>query len=230
MTTQTERTNAWVVVIIFIAITILAGCKKKADEKNDLESYRYDITPSESAPGSPSEFAKPDTELKTAAKMSLSDVIRSARTWRPAYMSLYGKTASDFTLPDIYGQQRNLSGYRGKNVLITFWTTWCSGCKGQTQSLIALRNLISRDELAILAVSFLTRWPPNTAMMVKKYVEQNRINYPVISVASNKLPVPYNRVTSIPCSFFIDSDGKIKLAAEGVIPPLIMKSILEAER
>ncbi len=229
MTSQTKQKNTWVAVTVFIAITIFAGCKKGADEKNDIESYRYDITPSESVSDRPSEFAKPDTMLKTDTEINLRDVIRSARTWRPAYVSSYGKTASDFALPDIYGQQRKLSDYRGKNVIINFWATWCPGCKEQISKLIALRNLISEDELTILAISFATRWPPNTTVMVKKYVEQNRISYPVISVNTNYLPAPYNQIRSIPCTFFIDPEGKIKLATEGLVPISHLKDILKAE-
>ena len=229
MTTQTRQINTWVAVTVFIAIATFAGCKREADEKNDIDRYRHEITPSESVPDKQSEFAKPDTELKTGTKISISDVIRSAKTWRPAYVSWYGKAASVFLFPDIYGQQQGLSASPGKNVIITFWATWCPGCKEQMRDLIALRNLISDDKLTILTISFLTRWPPNTPEVVKNFVEQNKINYPVISVGSNVLPAPYGQVTSIPCSFFIDSEGKIKLATEGLIPLSDMKAILEAE-
>jgi hypothetical protein len=44
------------------------------------------------------------------------------------------------------------------------------------------------------------------------------------------MPRPYNLINSIPSSFFIAPDGKIKLAAEGMIPFPQMKAIIEAER
>jgi peroxiredoxin len=230
MTSQTKQKNTWAAVTVFIVITIFAGCKKGADEKSDLESYRYEIASSESIPESPNEFVPQDTELKTGAKTTISDIVRSATTWRPAYMSLYGRVASDFSLPDIHGQQYQLSNYRGKNVIVTFWTTWCPGCKEQISDLIALRKLIGKDDLTILTVSFLTRWPSNTTIVVKKFAEYYRINYPIISVESGKLPAPYNQVTSIPCTFFIDSEGKIRLVAEGLIPLSHMRAVLEAEQ
>lgn len=229
MITHTKKINIWVAVTVSIAVTIFAGCKKKAGEKSDLESYRYEIAQPAPVPDSPSEFAKTGDAQKTGVKMSLADVVRSAKTWRPAYIALYGKTATDFAFPDIYNQQQKLSDYLGKNVVITFWTTWCPGCKQHMLDLIALRNLMGRDDLAILAVSFMTRWPPNTNIMVKDFVELNNINYTAISVALNKLPAPYSRITSIPCTFFIDPEGKIKLAAEGLMPLSDMKAVLEAE-
>lgn len=229
MTSQTKQKNVWVVVTVFIAIVIFAGCKKGAGEANDLESFRYEITPSEVIADNPSEFAKPETTVKTSAKMSLADVIRSAKTWRPAYIAFYGKTAPDFTLPDIHDEQYKFGDCRGKKVTITFWATWCPGCKQQMQDLIALRNLIGRDKLTILAISFMTRRPPNTTLLVKNFVERSGINYPVISVESNKLPAPYNQITSIPCTFFIDPEGKIKMATEGLMPLSDIKGIIEAE-
>jgi hypothetical protein len=44
------------------------------------------------------------------------------------------------------------------------------------------------------------------------------------------MPRPYNLINSIPSSFFIDPQGRIKLATEGLIPLSDTRAIIEAER
>ncbi|MHC4284887.1 MAG: TlpA family protein disulfide reductase [Planctomycetota bacterium] len=60
-------------------------------------------------------------------------------------------------------------------------------------------------------------------------VEQRKLNYTVISVDVSEVSAPYNQVTGIPCSIFIDSEGKIKLATIGVLPLDAIKAILQAK-
>ncbi len=156
-------------------------------------------------------------------KISLNDVIRAARTWRPAYTYWFGKKAPDFTLTDINGKQHKLSDYHGKAVLIIFWATWCGPCIMEIPHLIALRNIIDEGNLAMLAIS------NENPALVKQFVASKKINYTVFSVDAANMPAPYNQIRSIPCSFFINPDGKIKLATEGLLSLGETKAILQAE-
>jgi thiol-disulfide isomerase/thioredoxin len=135
--------------------------------------------------------------------------------------------APDFNLTDITGKQHRLSDYRGKDVMLVFWATWCGPCIMEMPFLIELRKTTDEDKLAMLAISYIT--PPNTTEMVKSMVEQRKLNYTVISVDMSNVSEPYNRVNSIPCSFFIDPEGKIKLATVGVLSLNAIKAILQAK-
>jgi len=193
------RTAVTISVIIVAAVAIVAGCKKKPA----------------------------DTELAVSPKISLSDVIRAARTWRPSYTSWYGKTAPEFTLTDLDGKEHKLSDYRGKDVMLVFWATWCPPCMIEIPHLIALRDTVSKDKLAILAIS---NQKPD---LVKKSVAQKKINY-VVLLEQNNMPAPFGvlriyKTSGIPCSFFIKPDGKIKLATSGLLSLRDMKAILQAE-
>jgi len=60
--------------------------------------------------------------------------------------------AGDFQLRTLDGRRVRLSDFRGKVVLVNFWTTWCTACVGEMPELIALQREHA-DNLVILGVS-----------------------------------------------------------------------------
>ena len=163
-----------------------------------------------------------DTDPAKGSKLTLNEVIRIARTWGPVHESWYGKTAPDFVLTDIEGKEHKLSDYRGKDVLIIFWATWCGPCLIEIPHLIALRNRIGQDKLAMLAIS------SEDPSLVKNFAAKKKLNYTVM-VTTGAMSEPYSNVRTIPSSFFIDPEGKIKLATSGLLSLGEIKAILQAE-
>jgi len=163
------------------------------------------------------------SQAQTPAKTTIDNIVKTARTWMPAYSSWYGKMAPDFTLPDINGKQHKLSDYRRKDVLIVFWAAWCRPCLKEIPNLIELRNTVSEDKLAILAVS------NESPAMLKRFAADYKINYAVLCSGTRVLPAPFNNIFSIPCSFFITPDGKIKFATEGFLQLETTQALLHAE-
>ena len=100
---------AWVIVIL----VVLAGCKKESTESagpgNPQDANSVSETPAEANNPPAHTPAETDTEQQKPApvvipRMTLAQVIGSARGWGPAYRPLYGKTAPDFTLTDLAGK------------------------------------------------------------------------------------------------------------------------------
>jgi len=164
-----------------------------------------------------------DNTLSTEPQISLNDIVKAARTWGPAYTSWYGHKAPEVSLTDIDRKLHKLSDYRGKNVMLIFWATWCGPCVMEVPHLIALRNLIGKDQLEMLAVSY------ENPRLVKSFARKKNINYTVISTDISRLPSPYNSIRSLPSGFIIDPDGNIKLATEGVVSLGEMKAILQSK-
>jgi thiol-disulfide isomerase/thioredoxin len=227
-----RMTNSMIKIAIWLgaavlAVGVLTGCKKeplnsakKAEEVNSVISPK---TPE------PNAAVKPVAQPADAPKTTVRDIIAKRRGWDPIYPNWYGKEAPDFTLTDIKGVSHTLSEYRGKNVMLTFWATWCGPCIREIPHLIELRKTYSEDKLAILGITFIG--PMNSAETVKKFVAKNPvINYTIISTDGEKIPKPYNEIDAIPTGFFIDRQGKFKLVTEGAITLTQMKQIIEAEQ
>ena len=218
-----------ILMSVLVAVVICAGCKKHPEEPTQIKQLPEQVQP-KPVTENISESAKTDTNVPpvpTIPKVSLYDVIKAAKTWQPVYTSLYRKTAPDFVLADITGKVHKLSDYRGKDVLLIFWATWCGPCLMEVPDLIELRRTVGEDKLAMLAIS------NERPDVVKKFVADRGINYTVLLDRGN-MPAPFGvmriyRTTGIPCGFFIDAEGKIKLATSGLLSLAEIKAVLQAE-
>ena len=163
------------------------------------------------------------TESKNVGT-SLDDVIEARKTWNVAFADWSGKAAPDFAVSDVEGRQHRLSDYRGRDVLVVFWATWCPACKMEIPHLIALREMFKADELAILAIS------NETTEHLSQFAASAAINYSFVPLGAADLSSPFADVRSIPTTFFIDRNGIIKLTAEGLVSADEAKAILQAGR
>jgi peroxiredoxin len=202
---EQKKTNQliWIVIPI-VGIAVIAGAiyaviNRQTPEDESLEQAEAAVT---------------------VVDNPLGDIIKSAKSWGPAFKPWFGRTSPEFTVTDIDVREHSLSSYRGRNVLVVFWATWCPACKLEIPHLIELRKEIGEEELAIIAIS------NESSARLKAFVSDKGINYSVAS-ATNALPSPFGDVTSIPTTFFIDRNGQIKLVAVGLVELDDAKKILE---
>jgi len=223
------------VAMLAIAV-ILVGCKETtpkpppngANEPPEVQPTPQTPTDSPPKANNPTTATSPPV-APVESKKSLIDVLRTARSWGIAreFMPLFGRDAPDFTLTDINGKEHKLSDYRGKNVILDFWATWCPPCKMAVPHLIELRNTVGEDKLAIMAISYIS--PRNTEDMIKNFAAATKANYLIFTVGGDGLGDPYDSVASLPTVFFIDPEGKIKIVTSGLMPLDDSKAVLEAE-
>src|SRR5438552_7014768 len=63
------------------------------------------------------------------------------------------RPAPDFTLNDASGKPIQLSGFKGKVVLLNFWATWCGGCRVEIPWLIEFQQTYGHRGFVVLGVS-----------------------------------------------------------------------------
>jgi len=135
--------------------------------------------------------------------------------------SWIGKAAPDLTVTDLEGAKIRLSDLKGKKIVLDFWATWCPPCKKMIPDLIALREQTQPANLVILGIS------DEPIDRLNKFVKDNKINYPVIS-HSGSLPSPFDQVTGLPTTFFIDAQGVIRQVVVGYHGLDELKAALDA--
>ena len=209
--------------LVLFALGGLTGCKKQSPPPAEPNT----VTET-SAPGAGREQAVLDpldaaASLFRGPSVSLQNVLKGDKPWSPAAESWWGKIAPDFTLTDIEGKVHTLRDYRGKNVVVVIWTTWVATCKLQVPQLKELRSGYADKDLVILSVS---NEPP---ALLKEFAEKERINYTVLSGGGGALPAPFGEVQYVPSSFFIDAQGRFKMAATGFMPVEDAKAIVQAQ-
>lgn len=140
-----------------------------------------------------------------------------------SFSQWFGTDAPDFTVTDIDGNKHSISDYRGKNLIVIFWATWCPPCRAEIPHLIELRNQESQENLAMLAIS------SEDADKVRDFAKAQKLNYTVATLGNSYLPRPFAEVRAIPTSFFIDPDGKIKTVAVQSLTLKQIKAILNTK-
>jgi peroxiredoxin len=119
--------------------------------------------------------------------------------------------APDFALKDVNGQTVRLSDYRGKVVLLDFWSTWCGPCQIEIPWFMDLERRNKDKGFAVLGVSMDDEgWE-----VVKPFLSDLRVNYRVV-IGDGETAQLYGGVDALPTTFLIDRGGKIAAVHVGL--------------
>jgi cytochrome c biogenesis protein CcmG/thiol:disulfide interchange protein DsbE len=120
-----------------------------------------------------------------------------------------GKEAPGFHLSDLNGQRVELSGLRGKAVLLDFWSTACGPC---VRELPIIQKIAEqhKDDVIVWGVSF------DQPDRDKKWLAQHQQGFPTLSDTEYEVSDLYT-VHGIPASVLIDPKGIVRGYWEGPV-------------
>ncbi len=127
----------------------------------------------------------------------------------PRQPTLLNKAAPAFALTSLDNQRIDLTGMRGRVVLLNFWATWCAPCQVEMPRFIEWQSKYQGDGLSIVGVSMDDDTGP-----VKSFVEKRGLNYPVV-LGDEKLGLAYGGVLGLPVTYLIDRQGIVRGRYEG---------------
>jgi thiol-disulfide isomerase/thioredoxin len=128
--------------------------------------------------------------------------------------------AGDFSLSTLDGRRVRLSDFRGKVVLLNFWTTWCTACVGEMPELIELQKR-HHDQLVILGISLdsvpdeddvthsAERPLDEIRKKVARMVAARQINYPVLLDEKGSVGARFNG-GELPTTVIVDAAGNVR--------------------
>ena len=112
--------------------------------------------------------------------------------------------APDFTVYDAEGNPLTLSSLRGKPVVVNFWASWCSPCKGEMPDFEEAYKKYGAD-IQFLIVN-MTDGDRETVESAKAYIESVGYTFPVFYDTQLEAAYAY-AVYSIPATYFINAEG-----------------------
>ena len=116
---------------------------------------------------------------------------------------------------DFERRQQPLAQFKGRPMLVYFWATWCKSCKQEVPELIALHKKFG-NKLSVVGIAI------DNADKVREFVQQNRINYPVLLGSNDAVALSKqlgNTVGSLPFAVVLDAQGRIIKTLLGETPP-----------
>jgi peroxiredoxin len=114
------------------------------------------------------------------------------------------KEAPPFSLNNLDGKKINLSDFRGKPVLITFWATWCDSCKEELPILEKFSGG-KKDELTVLMITI----DGERKRAAQKIINENKITLPVLLLLKEKVMDQYGVRGWVPQTYLIDQEGML---------------------
>ena len=144
----------------------------------------------------------------------------TAETWLIEPMS-----APEFSLPDLTGDRRNLSSFRGGVVLLHFWSTGSPACVEQLRIFQLHESTFAASGLRILSINVDDAGDVAT---VRSLVLKERVTFPIL-LATQDVAGIYNivyrylfdrrRDLALPTSFLVNTDGMIVKVYQGAVNP-----------
>jgi thiol-disulfide isomerase/thioredoxin len=130
--------------------------------------------------------------------------------------------ATGFKLQDLNGKEVSLSDFKGKNVFLNFWATWCPSCKAEMPEIEKLYQETKNSDLVILAINL-----GENRQTVQSFKDKNKYNFDMLLDTDQEVAIKYD-ITSIPTSFFIDKNGTIVSKKIGAMNIDEMKSYVNS--
>jgi len=158
--------------------------------------------------------------LALVAALIAADALRAS----PTQGESTGKweKATDFTLTDIYGNTISLKKFKGKVVLLEFFSIHCPACDKEIPELKKLKSRFGA-QLVIISISVSSS---DTDEALRDYAEENGIDW-FIARDTAGLADSYG-IYYLPTIIIIDGDGYIRYRHEEFTPYESLKSEVES--
>jgi thiol-disulfide isomerase/thioredoxin len=124
----------------------------------------------------------------------------------------------------------DLSAFKGKVVLITFWTTWCPGCVDEVPDLIRLQQEFGAKGFTVVAIAVDDQGEESVESFVKSQRfpvsgAPTAINYPVF-LGSDEIARKLGFEGGLPAGVLVNRDGReVKIIRGTVRESALSKAI-----
>lgn len=115
--------------------------------------------------------------------------------------------ANNCVLYDLKGKEVRLSDYKGKPMIICFWTTWCPYCRREIQRLNKIYSELDLSGIELIAINVSER-----EAKVTRFLKSNPVDFKILLDKDGECAFSYG-IIGIPTYLLIDREGRVKLEA-----------------
>ncbi len=110
----------------------------------------------------------------------------------------------DFTLESIKGEKISLSQFKGKEIFLNFWATWCPPCQLEMPDIEKLYQKYKNDkDFVILTINV-----GESKEKVMSYIKEHNYNFEVLLDTNSDISLKY-KSRYLPTSVIINKEGEI---------------------
>jgi thiol-disulfide isomerase/thioredoxin len=126
---------------------------------------------------------------------------------------------------DLDGQMQWLTNYKGKVVLLNFWSTTCPPCRVETPWFVEFQKRWENDGFTVVGVSM-----DDTTDAIRKFNAQYAVNYPMMAGrdVEDAIQQATGGIWGMPTTFLIDRDGRILSKHLGLVPRALLEKEIAA--
>lgn len=115
-----------------------------------------------------------------------------------------GTPAPDFTLKDTTGKTVTLSSFKGKTVILNFWSTGCPPCLAELPSLERLHRELSKTGVVVIGVAV-----ERDVAAVNEVMARNKLSFPVLIDPDKEVYFDSYALFGLPITLIINKEGTI---------------------
>lgn len=113
------------------------------------------------------------------------------------------------------GEPASIEDYRGKWVLLNFWSSWCEPCRAESPDLQAFQD--ENPDVAVVGINL-----EDASDEAKAFVSELKLTYPQLRAADSRaLRESYGSVAR-PENFLIDPEGNVAVIQRGPVTSEIL--------
>jgi len=130
-----------------------------------------------------------------------------------------------FTMTDIDGQQRTITEWDNKVLVINFWATWCPPCRKETPAFVELQYQYGDQGLQFIGVAI------DEMDNVINFTDTYGVNYPMLIGNLDAIDVSKaygNRFGSLPYTVIVDRKGVIRYVVRGELEKHVAEKQIKA--
>tara|TARA_B100001750_G_scaffold219059_1_gene205669 strand:+ start:2325 stop:2885 length:561 start_codon:yes stop_codon:yes gene_type:complete len=109
--------------------------------------------------------------------------------------------AKDFELFDLNGNAIKLSDYKGKLILLDFWSTWCPPCRIEAPELQKVYKEMKHHNIEFIGIAV---WDEEEK--IRDFIKEFNVNYPNLIDANGRVAIDYG-VRGVPEKYLINREG-----------------------